>query len=217
MKDYEQIIRPLMCDERFAHSKAVAREAVRLAVLYGEDPDKAYTAGILHDICKCMPSEVQLQWLQKSDIILAETLRDYPKVWHAFAAGAYLESELSITDSDILNAVRYHTTARAGMSLLEQITYLADLTSADRTYPDVEEMRALVNRSLRDAMFAALDFICGELRRKNALICPFTYAACTEYGVCANGGNNHHDAKSNPNDRSGAYSCSSALLGSLHI
>ena len=54
---------------------------------------------------------------------------------------------MGIEDEDIINAVRYHTVARAGMSRLEQIIYLADLTSAERDYPDVERMRRLSDRS----------------------------------------------------------------------
>ena len=53
-------------------------------------------------------------------------------------ARSFLEQVLQVKDADILDAVRYHTTARAGMSRLERVLYLADFTSADRDYPDVD-------------------------------------------------------------------------------
>ena len=64
------------------------------------------------------------------------------------SGAAYVRLELGITDPDILHAIRYHTTARRDMSLLEQIIYLADFISADRHYKDVETMRAKVDEGL---------------------------------------------------------------------
>ena len=65
---------------------------------------------------------------------------------------------LKINDDDIISAVRYHTTAREGMSLLEKIVYLADFTSEDRDYPGVEDMRKAVEVSIEHAMSEALIF-----------------------------------------------------------
>ena len=90
---------------------------------------------------------------------------------------------MDIHDPEIIGAVRYHTTGRAGMNLLETIIYLADLTSEDREYGDVEEMRRLCREDLRGAMVHALTYIVGELTAKNRTICPDTIAACGEYGV----------------------------------
>lgn len=194
--DYSKAIRPLMGEERYLHSLAVAEQAVRLAKIHGEDEQKAYTAGILHDICKDMNHSLQLQWIENSDIIFSDSLRSRPELWHGFAGSVYIQKELSVTDADIINAVRYHTTARAQMSKLEKITYIADLTSDDRIYGDVDIMRALANTDLDAAMKEALNFIYHYLKKSNIPICPYTYAACTEYGVCGNGGNDRDEIKS---------------------
>ena len=80
----------------------------------------------------------------------------------------YLRDALNIHNLQILNAVRYHTTGRANMTRLEQIVYLADLTSKDRTYGGVEKMRDLADTSLDDAMREAMEFIMGGFAEKGA-------------------------------------------------
>ena len=165
---YVQTIRELLHKKRFDHSLNVAQRAVELAKRYGEDEQKAYIAGILHDICKNMQPEEQLQWMKKSAIILDENLLEQPPVWHGFAGAEYIRQQLGIEDEDIINAVRYHTVARAGMSRLEQIVYLADLTSSERDYPDVERMRRLSDRSLREGMREALVFAVSNQAQRHA-------------------------------------------------
>ena len=161
---------------------AFAREiAQELAKRYGEDEQKAYIAGILHDICKNMQPEEQLQWMKKSAIILDENLLEQPPVWHGFAGAEYIRQQLGIEDEDIINAVRYHTVARAGMSRLEQIVYLADLTSSERDYPDVERMRRLSDRSLREGMREALVFAVSNQAQRHAPLCLDTCKAYNEY------------------------------------
>lgn len=73
-----EIIRPLLKPKRFEHSLNVAQQAVLLAKRHGEDEDKAYVAGILHDICKNMSQQEQLQWMQKSAIIWDDNLLKQP-------------------------------------------------------------------------------------------------------------------------------------------
>ena len=122
--DYKAIIRALMGDYRFDHSVNVAAEAVELAKLYGEDEEKAYTAGILHDITKEIPKDEQLKIIADGGILLDDVQKNAPKLWHSISGSVYIQTELGITDSDIINAVRYHTTGRANMSLLEKIIYI---------------------------------------------------------------------------------------------
>lgn len=178
-----EYIRPLMTEYRYRHSLGVERQAVRMARWYGADVHKAAVAGILHDICKDMPKGALLQNVLESDIINGIDFRTSPQLLHSYAGALYLQSHMDIHDPEIIGAVRYHTTGRAGMNLLETIIYLADLTSEDREYGDVEEMRRLCREDLRGAMVHALTYIVGELTAKNRTICPDTIAACGEYGV----------------------------------
>ena len=170
--DYKKIIRELMGDYRYEHSVNVADEAVMLAELYGGDAEKAYTAGILHDVTKELPNDKQLQIINDGGIILDDVQKQAPKLWHAISGSVYIQTELGITDSDIINAIRYHTTGRANMSLLEKIIYIADYTAKGRDYNGVEVMRELSRKSLEDAMIFSYQFTINKLSSLESAIHP---------------------------------------------
>ena len=148
ISDYKKIIRERMGDYRFSHSVNVAKEAKKLAKHYGADENKAEIAGILHDITKEMPKEQQLQIIIDSGIILDNVQLHAPKLWHGMSGSIVVRDELGIDDEDILNAIRYHTTGRAGMSLLEKVIFTADFTSEERTYSSLHS-RIFLKDSLR--------------------------------------------------------------------
>ena len=169
-----------MSEERYRHSLGVEKEAERLARRWGEDPEKAAIAGILHDCCKEMPLEEALQIMKRSAIMTEIDFREQPQLIHGYAAAEIL-GRYGVHDEDIENAVRYHTTGRAGMSRLEKIVYLADLTEEGRDYPDVEEMRRWTERSLDGAMLYALCYTIGKLCRRKSTICRECWQAYNEY------------------------------------
>ena len=100
-----------------------------------------------------------------------ERMEDVVDVFGSFDENIKLvEHELGVTDREILDAVRYHTTARAGMTLLDKVLYLADFVSADRDYEGVEALRALVHQDLEAGLREALSFSIAELLQKPAPI-----------------------------------------------
>lgn len=170
--EYKDFIRQKMGDYRFTHSVNVADEAVALAKIYGCDEELAYTAGILHDVTKEFPKDEQLQIIADGGIILDSVQKNAPKLWHSISGSVYVRDYLGIKNNDIINAVRYHTTGRAGMSLLEKIIYIADFTSAERSYKDVDIMRELSRKTLEDAMLFSCKFTIGNLSSKELAIHP---------------------------------------------
>ncbi len=179
-QQYADIIRGRLTPRRFEHSLAVAEQAVHLAEKYGADPEKARTAGLLHDILKDTDGDSQLQIFKEFGILLDAVEEKAPKLWHARAGAAFLQHVLGIEDHEILDAVRYHTTARAGMSLLETVLYLADFTSADRDYPDVDVMRELTERDLSAAMQYAVAYTIDDLKEQGRPVHPNTLACYEE-------------------------------------
>lgn len=167
---YIDIIRSRMGDYRFNHSINVSKSAVELAKKYGADIDKAEIAGILHDCCKEIGGEQMLQIINDSGIILDVAEKNSPKLWHSIAGSCYVRDVLKIADEDIINAVRYHTTGRENMSLLEKIVFLADFISAEREYEDVEVMRKKAFCNLDDAMLYALKFTISSLVSRNLIV-----------------------------------------------
>ena len=177
---YTQHIRERLGDYRFKHSVNVSKEAVRLAKLYGCDEEKAELAGLLHDVMKDAGKKEQLDIIEKYGVKLNEVEQQAPKLWHAIAGAVYVKKVLRIRDKDIVNAVRYHTTARAGMTLLEKIVYIADYTSEERDYKGVEKMRKASNISLEYAMEEALAFGIEVRADEHTAIHPDTFAAYNE-------------------------------------
>lgn len=171
---YIEIIKSRLSPSRFVHSLNVADSAAELAKKYGADADKARLAGILHDITKETPLSEQYGYITKGGDVLSKLELNNPAVIHQKSGEAYCRLELGISDPDVLGAIRYHTTGRRGMSLLERIVYTADFISADRTYPDVSEMRSLAQSSLEDAIMYSLKYTISKLLGETALIHPDT-------------------------------------------
>lgn len=174
-------LRGVLSRERFTHSLNVASEALRLAQTWGENGDMAYLAGLLHDCCKERTRAEMLNLLEGSDIIKDPVfLQSFP-VWHGFAAAIYIQRELSVLNAQIIDAVRYHTTGRSGMTRLEEIVYIADTISADRNYPGIEALRAKAHRSIEAAMLETLQYSIRKLITKGVPVLTDTLNAYNQY------------------------------------
>lgn len=183
MKDYEAIKRLLktrLNEKRYEHSLCVAEEAKRLAEKYGADPEKSYLVGLLHDITKNAPKaeHEELFLLCENEPSVIE--RQSQKLWHAITGTEFIRHRLGVTDEEVLDAVRYHTTAKADMPLLSKVLYLADFTSRDRDYEDVDVMRRLVDQSMDEAYAYALSYTVCDLASRYLAIHPDTMAAFNE-------------------------------------
>lgn len=183
------LIRSKLSADRFNHSLNVADSAKELALSYGADADKAYTVGLLHDVMKNASEEEQLGVLSEAGIELMPVERENKKLWHAIAGAAYVKFVMGIDDRDIIRAVRYHTTGRSGMSLLERIVYLADYISADRNYNGVEDMRRLCKSDSDEAILYALTFGIPDLVSKGRVIHPDSIDLYNEVIIKKQGGN----------------------------
>lgn len=169
-KQYKEIIRPFLSDKRFRHSVYVAEECVALASRYGVDEKKAETVGLLHDIMKELPKEEQLKMLEESGIILTDEERDTPKLWHAKCGYLYMKQVLHIEDEEMLHAVLYHTTARADMTQLDKVLFVADYISMDRDYEGVEKLRDFARESLDRAVLEGLIFSIQSLTAEHRTV-----------------------------------------------
>ncbi len=149
-------------EERRAHSLRVAELAAAKAVKLKISEKKAIAAALFHDCAKNLPRTSPYL----AGFVPPETWGEIPPaVWHQFAGAYVAERFFGVTDEDILNAVRYHTSAREGMSALEKLIFLADMLEAERSYEGVEELRRLFWRGedldacLEKALFETLLFL----------------------------------------------------------
>lgn len=187
LEEYKVVIRPFLSEKRYYHSVCVSKAAVELAKKYGADPAKAETAGILHDIMKDLPPEQQLEKMKQYGICLTEVERAAPKLWHAMLGAEYLKEELKIEDREILDAVRYHTTGRRDMTLLDRVLFMADFISADRDYSGVAELRKAAQKNLGEAMLEGLAYTIADLADGKKPIHPDTLEAYNQTALALGG------------------------------
>lgn len=152
MEYYISLIKKKLSKKRFEHCINVSRECVKLAKKYNVDPHKAEIAGVLHDITKEEPFKKQMNTIKHFGMIMTEYEKKSPSLWHPISGAAFLKYKLMIKDKDIINAVRYHTTGRPNMSMLEKIVFLSDAISSERNYKGVSYLRDLAYRDINEAL-----------------------------------------------------------------
>ena len=154
----EKKVKEKLPERRYKHSLNVANCAVKLSELYGYDKEKAYIAGITHDCAKYLNKEEVKYYVDKYKIVLDEVEKDNLALSHSLIGSYIAKYEFKINDEDIINAIKYHTTGKEDMSLIEKIIYIADSIEEDRDFPGVEELRTLVyNKELDKALFTSFN------------------------------------------------------------
>lgn len=175
--EYKSLIRQRLSDYRFYHSLCVAECAKELAKRYNADEEKAEVAGILHDVCKEASKEEQLEIIKKAGMTISDFEIKQKKFYHQISGAAFAKAELGIEDAEILDAIRYHTTGRAGMTLMDEIVYLADFISADRDYDDIENIRAEAEKSKEQGILYATRYTIKSVADSGKLLHPDTVNA----------------------------------------
>ena len=166
--------------KRIAHVAGCESEAVKLAMRWGEDPETAAEAGILHDITKKLNLDEQLILCGKYDIINDNLELKSPKLLHA-KTGAALARDLFGVSDRVYEAIRWHTTGKPDMTLLEKIIYLADYIEPTRDFPGVEKLRELCYEDIDEAMALGLSMSLEDIRSCGEEPYKVTVEACEWY------------------------------------
>jgi len=168
-KELEKQLKP----DRFDHTLGVAYTASSMAMLYGADVQKALIAGMLHDCAKCMSHEEQVKICEKNKIDISEVERRNHSLLHA-KVGMYLaRTKYDIYDTEILNAIRWHTTGRENMSLLEKIVYIADFIEPNRKALDDMDI-------IRKEAFTDLDLCLAHVLHNSVIYLKTIGKECDE-------------------------------------
>ena len=153
----------LLKPNRVAHVVGTESEAVKLAMKWGEDPENAAEAAILHDITKKLSLSEQLILCDKYGIINDTVEEHNVKLLHA-KTGAAMAKELFNISNEVYEAIRWHTTGKPDMTLLEKIIYMADYIEPNRDFEGVEELRELAYENLDAAMALGLKMSLEDIR-----------------------------------------------------
>ncbi len=159
-------------EKRRVHTAGVILMATSLAKRMGEDGKKAEISALLHDIAKY------------------EKVEDYPEfslpdntpsdIIHQYLGEHIIRTRLGVTDQEILNAVKYHTTGRADMTLLEKIVYIADLLEPSRKFLGVAKLREEIKKDFHKGFKICLEEIVEFLLRSGKEVYPLTLEALKE-------------------------------------
>ena len=172
---------------RVAHSLRVAFVAAKRAVSLGVSERKAILASLFHDCAKNLEDGSPLL---KGFVPPAEWGEIPREVTHQFA-GAYLaEHAFGVTDGEVLDAIRFHTSGKAGMSALGKLIFLADMIEPNRSYEGVEKLRELFEKKnpalpkeagLDECLEEALRQTVAFLEGKGEWVYPLTKEAYEYY------------------------------------
>ena len=150
--------------KRIPHVLGTEQEAIRLAQRYGADVEKARRAALLHDCTKKLEMEEQLALCETYGMELDELEQVALKLLHS-KTGAAIARDVFGVDDEIYSAIYYHTTGRAGMTLLEKIIYLADYIEPTRDFPDVDVLRKACYEDLEKGLLLGLEMSIEEMQR----------------------------------------------------
>ena len=171
-----QVVKERLPEKRYIHTLGVRDTAIHLAKLYDEDIEKAIFAAIIHDIAKY----ADLQWMREivqTHHLDARLLPWENEILHGPVGAVIAQEEFHIDDEDILNAIRHHTTGRPNMSRLEKIIYVADMIEPNRKFEGVEELRAIANQNIDEAMKACMKHTIAFLVESEQQIYPLSIEA----------------------------------------
>ncbi len=171
----------LIGSEREAHSLSVSCTALKLAKIAGEDLNKTAVAAYLHDCGKLKNNKLIFDTIRGYDIILDQTTKQNIQLQHAVLGRYMAQDRFRISDVDILNAIRYHTTGRENMSMLEKIVFVADGIDAGRHYDGVEKIREVAFEDLERGLICLLEHTLNYLKRNNNQIHANTVKALAWY------------------------------------
>lgn len=155
--------------KRLPHIRGTEEECALLARRWGCDELDARKAAILHDCTKFWTLEEQLQSCKKYDILLDQVEQTNLPLLHAKTGAAVARHVFGMPER-ICDAICWHTTGRADMTLLEKILYIGDYAEPSRKYDWCGKLRKLVLEDLDKGVLYGLEITIDHTRKKDNII-----------------------------------------------
>lgn len=170
--------------ERYIHTLGVAEEAKKLAAVYGDEElvQKAEYAGLLHDCAKDYPKDMKLRFCKEYHVPVDEVMKKQIDLVHPFLGAEVAKREYGVTDSEILEAIKWHTTGKREMSVLDKIIFIADYIEPNRTpFEGLDKAREMAYRDLDETMEFILESTIEYVRERNRALHPYSVEALEYY------------------------------------
>ena len=149
-------IKERLSEKRFLHSVSVMDMCEKLAKKYNCDVKRARLVGLVHDMTKEMTDEEMLEYAKKNNIAITETERNIPQILHGKIASDLAKKKYDF-DDEMCEAIKYHTTGKENMTLLQKVLFVSDKIDETRKYEGVEELRKLAFENLDEAIIKNID------------------------------------------------------------
>lgn len=172
MVEYEVVyedVKKLVSEKRFKHSEGVVQRALEYAQIYGADENEVKLSAIAHDIAKELPKDKIISYAKEIGVNLDKIEKINLNLPHAKLGAQICKTKYEFTD-DMANAVKYHTTGRENMSLLEKIIYLADATEPGRTYFDLQYYVDLIKKDIDRGLFEVTKWNIENIVSKGGIV-----------------------------------------------
>jgi predicted HD superfamily hydrolase involved in NAD metabolism len=175
--EMDEILKNELKPGRYIHSVNTMMEAVSLAEHYGENKETAAVAGLLHDCAKQLSDSETLEYCKANGIEPGIVEKSQVFLLHGTVGAIIAKEKYGIRDEVILNAIRYHTTGCAEMSMMDKIIYLADYIEPGRTHSGVENVKKLAYVDINKALICAFNNVIEFVIEQNGLIHQLTVEA----------------------------------------
>ena len=178
MIEYEKIyidVKNILSEKRFKHTEGVVSRAIEYAMVYNVDTQKVKLAAILHDIAKEIPKEESYKKLEIYGVKLDNIEKRNFNLIHSILGAEIAKNEYGLED-DIVSAIRYHTTGKENMTILEKIIYLADATEPNRVYDNnenellLDELVDLIKSNIDKGLEYTLKWNLQSVIKRNLLV-----------------------------------------------
>ncbi len=187
MLDTEKIKEKLQSSlsiERYIHTLGVAEEAKKLAAVYGDGElvKKAEYAGLLHDCAKDYPADMKRRFCKEYHIPVDDIMKKQIDLTHPFLGAEVAKREYGVEDEEILEAIRWHTTGKPDMTVLDKIIFIADYIEPNRKkFDGLETARKLAYEDLDKAMKYILESTIEYVKERNRNLHPYSIKALEYY------------------------------------
>jgi len=167
VNEYEKIHLP---EKRHAHCVRVAELSRKMADIYGVNPEKAYFAGLTHDICKWMDKDSLVEFCKDDGYGISSVVLGHPSLLHGRAGALVLKNEFGINDLEVLEAVARHVSGAKNLSPLGRIVYSADKIEPGRKWVSDEYLNAKLSKSLNEMALEVVEEIVGYLNERGGTL-----------------------------------------------
>lgn len=175
IRNIQKELKKHLDEERYEHTLGVMYTSAALAMRYQTNLDQALLAGLLHDCAKCIPNSEKVQICIEKGLTVSEVEEANPSLLHAKLGAFFAEEQYGISDIEVLEAIRSHTTGRPGMSLMEKIVYIADYIEPGRKeLPNMKDVRQMAFEDIDICLYKILEDSLVYLNSRGIPIDPMT-------------------------------------------